>query len=94
MSHDDGAIDNLLRRHLENPFLVLGLPPSAGAAEVERAGQKLLAMLAAGLEEARCYPTPFGGERERTPELVRAALAALRAPERRLEHEWWSRGWG
>jgi hypothetical protein len=92
--NDDGAIDNLLRRHQENPFLVLGLPASASAAEIERAGQKLLAMLAAGLEEARRYATPFGGERERTAELVRAALAALRAPERRLVNEWWSRGWG
>jgi hypothetical protein len=84
--------DNLLRRHLLNPFLVLGLPAGTRAAEAERQGGKLLAMLAAGLEEARRYPTPLG-EEERTPELVRAALAELRDPARRLRHEWWMRGW-
>lgn len=83
---------DLLDRHLENPFLVLGLGPSATAAEAERQGEKLLAMLAAGLEEARRYQTPFG-PRDRTPELVRAALAELRDPARRLRHEWWARGW-
>ena len=86
-------IENLLRRHLGNPFLVLGLPASATAAEVEREGQKLLAMLSAGVAEARRYATPLG-DRERTAELVREALAELRDPERRLAHEWWSSGWG
>jgi hypothetical protein len=86
------ALENLFRQHLLNPFLVLGLGPRACAAETERQGEKLLAMLAAGLEEARRYPTPFG-ERERTPELVRAALAELRDPRRRLRHEWWACGW-
>jgi hypothetical protein len=81
-------IDNLLRRHLENPFLVLGLPASASVEETERQGQKLLAMLAARLEEARHYTTPVGA-RERTPELVRAALAELRDPDRRQVHEFW-----
>jgi hypothetical protein len=84
---------NALRRHLENPFLVLELPPTAPPAEVERQGQKLLAMLAAGLDEARRYDTPLGA-RARTPELVRAALAELRDPDRRLALEWWSQGWG
>jgi hypothetical protein len=86
------AVENLVARHLANPFLVLGLPPSASAAEAERQGQKLLAMLAAGLAEARAYATPLG-TRERTPELVRCAVADLRDPERRLAHEWWARGW-
>jgi hypothetical protein len=86
------GLANLHRRHLENSFLVLGVPPSASAAEVERQGQKLLAMLAAGLREADHYPTPFG-EQPRTPELVRAALADLRDPGRRLWAEWWARGW-
>jgi hypothetical protein len=84
--------ENHYRRHLENPFLVLGLPPSASLDDVERQGQKLLAMLAAGLAEARQYETPFG-EAARTAELVRAALAELRDPARRLGHEWWSLGW-
>jgi hypothetical protein len=86
-------IENQLRRHLANPFLVLGLPASASADTVEREGQKLLAMLAAGVTAAARYPTPLG-EQPRTPELVRAALAELRDPERRLGHEWWVRGWG
>jgi hypothetical protein len=87
------ALENLFRQHLLNPFLVLGLGPEASATDSERQGEKLLAMLAAGLDEAACYSTPFG-PRERTPELVRAALAELRDPRRRLRHEWWARGWG
>lgn len=82
-------IENLLRRRLENPFLVLGLPRSVSAEEAEREGQKLLAMLAAGLEEARCYATPFGAQ-ARSAEMVRAALAELRDPDRRLAHEFWT----
>jgi hypothetical protein len=87
------ALENLFRQHLLNPFLVLGLAPEAGTADTERQGEKLRAMLAAGLGEAGSYSTPFGA-RERTPELVRAALAELRDPRRRLRHEWWARGWG
>lgn len=83
---------NLLRSHLENPFLVLALPADADAGAIERQGEKLLAMLAAGLAEGARYATPLG-PRGRTPELVRAALAELRDPERRLGHEWWARGW-
>jgi hypothetical protein len=84
--------ENLLRRHLENPFLVLALPADAGTAAVERQGETLLAMLAAGLPEAARYATPLG-PRPRTPELVRAALAELRDPERRLGHQFWAQGW-
>jgi hypothetical protein len=86
------ALENLFRQHLANPFLVLGLRPPATATETERQGEKLLAMLAAGLDEAIRYDTPFGA-RERTLELVRAALAELRDPRRRLRHEWWALGW-
>src|SRR5262249_44134491 len=92
VTNPGGKLENLYGRHLENPFLVLALAPSATGAEVERAGQRLLAMLAAGLEEARRYATPFG-PRARTPELVRAAMAELRDPDRRLTAEWWARGW-
>ena len=84
-------VDNLLRERVANPFFVLAVPPAAPAAEIERQGQRLLAELAAGLEAARRYPTPFGA-RERTPELVRVAIAELRDPARRLGHEWWARG--
>jgi len=85
------ALENLFRQHLLNPFLVLELGPTTSGADAERQGEKLLAMLAAGLDEARRYSTPFGA-RERSPELVRAALAELRDPRRRLRHEWWARG--
>jgi hypothetical protein len=84
--------ENSLRRHLGNAFLVLGLAPATGAAEIERQGAKLLAMLGAGLDEAGSYATPLG-PRPRTPELVRAALAELRDPRQRLHHEWWASGW-
>jgi hypothetical protein len=84
--------ENLLRRHLENPFLVLGLPADATAAAVERRGETLLSMLGAGLPEAARYATPLG-PRPRTPELVRGALAELRDPERRLGHQFWVEGW-
>jgi hypothetical protein len=86
---DDG--ENLVRQHAANPFLVLGVEPSAAAAEIERQGQRLLSELAAGLDGARRYATPLGA-RERTPELVRSAIAELRDPARRLAHEWWARG--
>ena len=82
---------NASRFLLENPFLVLALAPTATPAEVEREGARLLAMLAADLEQARSYATPLGPQR-RTPELVRHALAELRDPEKRAEHEWWAEG--
>ena len=91
MTADTDEVENLLRSRLENPFLVLEVAPAACIAEVERQGQRLLAELAAGLEGARRYPTPSGA-RERTSELVRAAIAELRDPARRLVHEWWARG--
>lgn len=86
-----GAAENLLRRHLANPFLLLELSPAATRDELERQGAKLLALLAAGLPGAGSYPTPLG-PRKRTPETVRAALAELRDPDRRLAHERWARG--
>jgi hypothetical protein len=85
------ACDNALRRQLGNPFLVLELPAGATREQAERQGAKLLAMLSAGLAGAATYPTPLG-PRERTDELVRAALAELRDTDRRLIHEWWARG--
>jgi hypothetical protein len=73
-----------------NPFYVLGLRPGCARAEVEREGQKLLAMLELGLSAARTYATPVG-ERERTADRVREAMAELRDPARRLGHELWAR---
>jgi hypothetical protein len=79
----------MTRRVIENPFHVLGLPLGAGRAEIEGAGQKLLAMLELGLDGAGEYPTPLGPAK-RTAEDVRRALAELRDPARRLEHELWA----
>ena len=73
----------------ENPFHVLGVPTDAAPVEVERAGQKLLAMLAVGLEAAQTYRTPLG-PRTRDADLVRRALDELRDPDRRLLHEVWA----
>ncbi|APR84199.1 Hypothetical protein A7982_09548 [Minicystis rosea] len=74
----------------DNPFYVLGLRPSATRAEIEREGQKLLGMLELKLSSAARYQTP-AGPGERTADKVRRAMAELRDPDRRLEHELWAR---
>jgi hypothetical protein len=74
----------------ENPFFVLGVSPDASRIETEREAQKLLGMLELGFAEAKTYATPLG-PRERTPEAVRAAVAALRDPYQRLVAELWAR---
>jgi len=74
----------------DNPFFVLGVTAEASRIEVEREAQKLLGMLELGFAEARSYATPLG-PRERTAEMVRAAVAALRDPYRRLVAELWAR---
>ena len=71
-----------------NPFLVLELTVEATRAEVERAGQKLLAQLAIGVSSVKSYQTPFGA-RTRDESKVRMALSALRDPEQRVLHELW-----
>ena len=76
-------------RILTNPFLVLGLPPSAASAEIERQGQRLLLQLSAGRDGATTFSSPVGPG-ERTPELVRWAVDQLRDPSRRLVHELWA----
>jgi hypothetical protein len=73
----------------DNPFVVLGLPPDASRAEIERTGQRLIAELALGRQAAATYATPLGPE-VRTEERVRAAVAELRDPARRLVHEAWA----
>ena len=73
----------------DNPFFVLGVPADASRIEVEREAQKLLGMLELGFADARTYATPLG-PRERTAEIVRAAVAALRDPYRRLVAELWA----
>ncbi len=73
----------------DNPFFVLGMSPERSRAEIEREGAKLLGMLELGLRSAQTYETPVGAG-TRTAESVRAALAELRDPERRLLHELWA----
>lgn len=75
---------------VENPFFVLGLPADASRIEIEREAQKLLGMLELGFAEVASYATPLGPQ-PRTAELVRAAVAALRDPYRRLVAELWAR---
>jgi hypothetical protein len=79
-----------LEKVRDNPFYVLGLRPDATRAEVEREGQKLLGMLELSLQSAAHYATPLGPA-PRTADKVRRAMAELRDPERRLEHEVWAR---
>lgn len=93
MTEKNLAAENMLRRHLVNPFLVLSIPPDAGIEQIERQGQKILMMLSAGVSESVSYETPLG-TRSLSEELVREALAELRDPDRRLIHEWWARAWG
>ena len=76
-------------RFADNPFYVLGVSPQRTRGEIEREGTKLLGMLELGLRSASTYETP-AGPRTRTPEAVRAALAELRIPDRRLLHELWA----
>jgi hypothetical protein len=76
----------LFERIAENPFYVLGVPTTASRTDLEREGNKLLSMLQLGLKESKVYRSPVG-EHERTAESVRAAMAELRDPKRRLVHE-------
>ncbi|HEY5949058.1 MAG TPA: hypothetical protein VIV40_26380 [Kofleriaceae bacterium] len=75
---------------VDNPFFVLGISPDASRIEIEREAQKLLGMLELEFAAAQIYATPLG-PRERTPESVRAAVAALRDPYQRLVAELWAR---
>lgn len=76
-------------RLLENPFHVLGAKTDAPRPVLERTAQKLLAELAVGRASALTYDTPLGPA-ERTEERVRAAVAELRDPEKRILLEMWA----
>jgi hypothetical protein len=76
-------------RLARNPFYLLGLAPGATRAQLEEQGQKLLGMLELDLDGAASYATPVGPE-TRSADDVRAALAELRDPERRRQHEPWA----
>jgi hypothetical protein len=69
-----------------NPFFVLGVSTQASRTEVERAGQKLLGLLALESASARSCDTPFGPA-TRDADKVRQALATLRDPNERVIHE-------
>jgi hypothetical protein len=72
-----------------NPFFVLEVPIDASPSEVERAGQKLLALMAVGSAGVEHYRSPLGiGQRD--ADKVRQALAALRDPNERVLHELWA----
>lgn len=73
----------------ENPFFVLGLPPTCTRAEAEREAQKLLGQFELGVSAAASYQSPFG-VRVLTRELIRTSIAELRVPQRRLLHELWA----
>jgi len=75
---------------VENPFFVLGVATDASRIEIEREASKLLGMIELDFAEAKTYATPLGA-RPRTPEAVRAAVAALRDPYQRLVAEVWAR---
>jgi hypothetical protein len=91
MTRECGDVrSSTLDRIGDNPFYVLGLRPTATRAEIEREGQKLLGMLELGLKSSARYATAVG-VMERTPDKVRRAMAELRDPDRRLEHELWAR---
>jgi hypothetical protein len=69
-----------------NPFFVLGVEIEASRIEVERAGHRLLGLLAIGSASARRYETPFGSA-VRDEDSVRQAMALLRDPGERVVHE-------
>ena len=72
-----------------NPFFVLEVGTEASRAEVERAGQKLLGLLALGSAGAGHCSTPLGPA-TRDADGVRQAMAALRDPNERLIYELWA----
>ena len=78
-------LNQVLRVVVENPFRLLGLPPQASPRDIEREGEKLLGLIAAGLDEPQ-QMAPLG-PRARTAEQVRWAVAELRDPHRRALHE-------
>lgn len=87
------ADDTALRRIVENPFFVLGIPVDATRAELERQGAKLLSMLELGMATAAVYQTPLGS-RARDADMIRVAMAELRDPDRRIRHELWAADFG
>ncbi len=80
---------DLLAAWRANPFFVLELKTDATRADIERAGQRLLAKFGIDSTGVAQYPTPFG-DGVRDADMVRQALAVLRDPAQRVEHELWA----
>lgn len=81
--------DDPLSNWRANPCFVLGVDPQAPRLEIERAGQKLLALLTVESASAADYETPLGpGMRD--ADAVRQALGILRDPDQRLAAELWA----
>jgi hypothetical protein len=72
-----------------NPFFVLDIRTDATLTDVERAGQRLLGLLAVGSATAGIYQTPLGPA-TRDADRVRQALAILRDPKQRMLQELWA----
>jgi hypothetical protein len=72
-----------------NPFFLLEVSPQASRMEVERAGQRLIALLTVGSASAARYDTPLGPAM-RDADAVRQALATLRDPNERAIAELWA----
>ena len=72
-----------------NPFFLLELKPDAARAEIERAGQRLLALWEIGNASAKRCLTPFGPV-DRTDDDIRQAVARLREPRERVALELWA----
>ena len=69
-----------------NPFFVLEVSTEASRLEIERAGQRLLALLAVGATNVDHYDTPLGPA-TRNADSVREALRLLRDPNERIVNE-------
>jgi hypothetical protein len=78
--------DDPLAAWRANPFFILEIRVDAPRAEVERAGQKLIGLLALGSARAGRYDTPLGPA-TRDANSVLQAVAALRDPTERLIYE-------
>ena len=72
-----------------NPFFVLELKTDATRADIERAGQRLLAKFTVSPDGVAMYQTPLGPA-VRDADMVRQSLAALRDPVQRITHELWA----
>jgi hypothetical protein len=74
-------------RQIDNPFVVLGIPPTSTTIDVERAGKRLLAELELGVESATRVVRNDGTTLVRTVDDVRQAMHILKEPDARAVAE-------